>query len=90
MAERVSQKSKRQAAPVRPAARSSSARAAPAASKRTAAAEIDALEKERDQLKAQLAAAKAQLIKLEQARDEAVGRIDWALDSLHNLLENGA
>ena len=90
MAERVSQKSKRQAAPERPAARRSSARAAPAAPKRTAAAEIDALEKERDQLKAQLAAAKAQLIKLEQARDEAVGRIDWALDSLHNLLENGA
>ena len=86
MAERVIQKSKRPSAaskaPVRAAAATST--------KRAAGGKVQALERERDQLKAQLAAAQAQLIKLEQARDEAVSRIDWALDSLHNLLESDA
>ncbi|MFN3625315.1 MAG: hypothetical protein ACK4TP_14780 [Hyphomicrobium sp.] len=85
MAERVRQKSKRQAVPVR-----QSARAAPAAGRRAVGGQVEALEKERDQLKAQLVAAQAQIVKLEQARDEAVERIDWALDSLHNLLESDA
>ena len=46
--------------------------------------------RERDQLKAQLAEAQAMIAKLEQARDEAVSRIDWAIDSLHNVLESDA
>lgn len=85
MAERVAQKSRRPVVATR-----QTGRAAPAAGKRTAAGQIEALEKERDQLKAQLAAAQAKIVKLELARDEAVERIDWALDSLHNLLESGA
>ena len=48
------------------------------------------LERERDQLKAQLAEAQATIAKLEQARDEAVNRIDWAINSLHNVLESDA
>ena len=84
MAERVAQKGKRQAvAPRR------SGRAAPATGKRPSG-KVATLERERDQLKAELASAQAQIIKLEQAREEAVNRIDWAIDSLHNLLESGA
>lgn len=85
MAERVTQKRKQPAASARRPARS-----APVRAKRTTVSQVEALERERDQLKAQLAAAQAQLTKLEQARDDAVNRIDWALDSLHNLLENSA
>jgi|EndMetStandDraft_8_1072994.scaffolds.fasta_scaffold1112059_2 hypothetical protein len=85
MAERVTQKVKRKTAPARQVGR-----AAPAETKRTNGERIVALEKECDQLKAQLASARAQIIRLEQARDEAVSRIDWALDSLHNVLESDA
>jgi hypothetical protein len=85
MAERVTQKVKRKAGPVRQVGR-----AAPVEAKRSNGERITALEKERDQLKAQLASAQAHIIRLEQARDEAVSRIDWALDSLHNVLESDA
>jgi hypothetical protein len=51
---------------------------------------VEALERERDQLRAKLVAAEAAISKLQQARDEAVNRIDWAIDSLHNLLESDA
>lgn len=84
MAERVTQKSKRQATPPR-----KSARAAPAKPKR-ADGRIEALERECDLLKSQLAEAQAQIAKLEKAREDAVNRIDWTIDSLHNLLESGA
>ncbi|MCK9910196.1 hypothetical protein MXD81_13710, partial [Microbacteriaceae bacterium K1510] len=67
MAERVTQKSKRPTAAPRQAGR-----AAPAEGKRASGGQVAALEKERDQLKAQLAAAQAQIVKLEQAREEAV------------------
>jgi ribosomal 50S subunit-associated protein YjgA (DUF615 family) len=85
MAERVIQRSKRPSAPPRRAAR-----IAPVEVKRNSKAAVEALERERDELKSQLAAARASIIKLEQARDEAVNRIDWAIDSLHNLLESDA
>jgi ribosomal 50S subunit-associated protein YjgA (DUF615 family) len=85
MAERVIQRSKRHSAPPRQAAR-----VAPVEVKRNSKAAVEALERERDELKSQLAAARASIIKLEQARDEAVNRIDWAIDSLHNLLESDA
>jgi ribosomal 50S subunit-associated protein YjgA (DUF615 family) len=85
MAERVIQRSKRPSAPPRQAAR-----IAPVEVKRNSKAAVEALERERDELKSQLAAARASIIKLEQARDEAVNRIDWAIDSLHNLLESDA
>jgi hypothetical protein len=86
MAQRVSQKGKRQAPPPR----QRSGRAAPADPRRNGEARLEAAESERDQLKAQLAEAQAVIAKLEQARDEALSRIDWAIDSLHNVLESDA
>jgi hypothetical protein len=87
MAERVTRKSKRPA-PSPP--RQRAGRNAPGEVKPNAGGRLDALERERDQLKAQLADAQALVAKLEQARDEAVNRIDWAIDSLHNVLESDA
>jgi len=51
---------------------------------------IKSLEKERDRLKAQLEVAGARIMSLEQGRDEAVNRIDWVIDSLHNVIESEA
>ena len=70
MAERVAQKSRRPAVATR-----QSGRAVPAEGKRTATGQIESLEKERDQLKAQLAAAQAKIVKLELARDEAFPQV---------------
>lgn len=86
MAQRVSQKGKRQALPPR----QRTGRATPGDPRRNGEARLEAAESERDQLKAQLAEAQAMIAKLEQARDEAVSRIDWTIDSLHNVLESDA
>ncbi|HEY7670067.1 MAG TPA: DUF4164 family protein [Hyphomicrobium sp.] len=51
---------------------------------------IKALEAERDRLKSELTEAVARIGRLEESRTEAVNRIDWVLDSLHNVLETGA
>jgi len=86
MAERVTQKNKRPAVAPRKGGRS-----APAPVKRTSSAQlVAALELERDDLKAKLVAAQDVIAKLEEAREEAVDRIDWTIDSLHNLLESEA
>ncbi len=85
MAERVTRKNKRQAAP-RPA----SGRAPAVDPKRSAQGRLEAAERERDQLKVQLADAQALIAELQRVRDEAVNRIDWAIDSLHNVLEGEA
>ena len=53
-------------------------------------AELRALQAERDQLRAQLAAAKSQIAELEGMHTKAVDRIDWVIDSLHNVLEGNA
>lgn len=94
MAERVTRKVKRQAPPSRQrsgrAALDSKQSGAGKEAKSDANGRFAALERERDQLKAQLSELRAQIVKLEQARDEAVGRIDWAIDSLHNVLESDA
>lgn len=45
-------------------------------------------EQECDKLVAELAEARARIAALEQAQTAALDRIDWALDSLHSLLEN--
>ena len=87
MGERVSRKGKRQAAPSRQRGRREAFAPRPRA---PLAGASEALERERDQLKAKLVAAEAAIAKLQQARDEAVNRIDWAIDSLHNLLESDA
>lgn len=47
------------------------------------------LERERDSLKVELAAAAARITALEQQRTEILNRLDWAIDSLHSLLEKG-
>jgi prefoldin subunit 5 len=51
---------------------------------------IKTLEAERDRLKSDLDEALERIGRLEQTRTEAVNRIDWVLDSLHNVLETGA
>lgn len=38
-------------------------------------------------LKAELAAARARIAELEQKHTEIINRIDWVIDSLHNLPE---
>lgn len=50
-------------------------------------ARIRALEAERDRLKSQLEAALARINALEQGRELVRNRIDWVIDSLHNLLD---
>ena len=86
MGERVSRKGKRQTAPSSPRG----GRNVRVETKSTTVGRVEALERERDQLRAKLVAAEAAISKLQQARDEAVNRIDWAIDSLHNLLESDA
>jgi hypothetical protein len=87
MAERAARKVKRTAA----SRRTDAADATPAsAGPDRYAQRIKALERERDRLKTQLAEAEARIARLEESRAEAVNRIDWVIDSLHNVLENGA
>ena len=87
MAERAPRKVKRAAVSRRTDA--DDAAPAPGASDRYAQ-RVKALERERDRLKTQLAEAEARIARLEESRAEAVNRIDWVIDSLHNALENGA
>lgn len=56
-------------------------------SRRSPSQEISRLEQERDALKAELEAAKARIAELERSRELIVNRIDWVIDSLHNLTE---
>ncbi len=81
MGERVTRKGKR------PAARRA---AVPFDSADRQGQRIKSLERECERLKAQLAEANERITALEQRRAEAVNRIDWVLDSLHNVLENGS
>ena len=87
MAERAARKVKRAAESRRTDA--DIAAPAPGASDRHAQ-RVKALERERDRLKTQLAEAETRIARLEESRAEAVNRIDWVIDSLHNVLENGA
>lgn len=85
MAERVTRKGKR------PAARRAGER--PVAAFDSAdrhGQRIKSLERECERLKTQLAEANERIAALEQRRAEAVNRIDWVIDSLHNVLENGS
>ena len=87
MAERAARKVKRTAVSRRTDA--ANAAPAPVATDRYAQ-RVKTLERERDRLKTQLAEAEARIARLEESRAEAVNRIDWVIDSLHNVLENGA
>ena len=48
---------------------------------------LAALERERDQLKAELESFKVRQRRLEETQAQVRDRIAWALDSLHNILE---
>jgi phage shock protein A len=85
MAERVPRKGKR------PAARRAGER--PIAGFDSADRQVQrikSLERECERLKGQLAEANERIAALEQRGAEAVNRIDWVIDSLHNVLQNGS
>ena len=82
MAERVTRKGKR------PAARRAAAPTFDSADRQ--GQRIKSLERECERLKAQLSEANERIAALDQRRAEAVTRIDWVLDLLHNVLENGS
>lgn len=63
---------------------------APSDSAERQAQRIKALERERDRLRAQLKEAEERIARLQESRSEAVNRIDWVIDSLHNLIESDA
>lgn len=46
------------------------------------------LKRERDALEAELDEARARIMAMETARTDAINRIDWVLDSLHNVLQD--
>ncbi len=76
-----------------PAKAPSKAAGKPAGAKLTNAVEkleakFKVLQKERDALKKELAAANERIGQLEAQHTDAVNRIDWVIDSLHNLLED--
>lgn len=48
---------------------------------------LKALQGERDGLHSELNAARARIAELEALQKDAVNRIDWVIDSLHNLVE---
>ncbi len=48
---------------------------------------LNAIERERDTIKAALVAAEAQIKSLEERQTEVANRIAWTLDNLHSLLE---
>jgi uncharacterized coiled-coil DUF342 family protein len=85
MAARAGQKTKREAPSRRTGRASASGRSSEWYDQR-----IKALEAERDRLKSQLSEAEERIGRLEESRSETVNRIDWVIDSLHNVLEQGA
>ena len=56
----------------------------------SAASRIKTLERENTRLQQQLEEANERISRLEESRTEAVNRIDWVIDSLHNILEKSA
>jgi predicted RNase H-like nuclease (RuvC/YqgF family) len=53
-------------------------------------ARAKALERERDGLKAELERARARIAVLEERGSQVANRIDWVIDSLHNLAGKNA
>jgi hypothetical protein len=47
------------------------------------------LEHERDELRAELDAARQRITALEAQRSQAIDRIDWVIDSLQHMVESG-
>ena len=85
MAERAAQKPRKRAAKAAGGARLAVGRPAGVAGADDPAARIRVLETEQERLKQDLETARARIKMLELARDQALNRIDWVIDSLHNL-----
>jgi chromosome segregation ATPase len=83
MAQRAQEKAKRVPA------RQKHAAPAPAAGARDLEERNKALERERDDLKASLEAARGRITALEESRNQIANRIDWVIESLQGLVENG-
>lgn len=82
MATRETPKKAKRAAPRKAAAKSDLSSAV-----ERLEAKITALQSERDTLNSELKEARARIAELEAANKDAVNRIDWVIDSLHNILE---
>jgi len=52
-------------------------------------AETKSLRAERDAIAGELEEAKLRIAELEAAQAEAINRIDWVIDSLHTVIEDG-
>lgn len=73
----------------RTAARAGSrvSRATSASDSKSPADIVEQLERERNELQSRLAAAETRIKLLESQRVEVLNRIDWVIDSIHNVLE---
>jgi phage shock protein A len=90
MAERASRKSKRPVPRHADAGHGSTGSAPVTDLAQSAASRIKSLERENTRLQQQLEEANERISRLEESRSEAVNRIDWVIDSLHNILEKSA
>lgn len=57
---------------------------------RSEAAALKSLEREREELRAELSAAQQRIATLEAQRRQAIDRIDWVIDSLQHVIDGGA
>ena len=88
MAERSKSQTKRAPAKRTPARKSAGTNATALANAiERLEAKMGKLQRERDDLRTKLNAVNARVKELEIANTNAVDRIDWVIDSLHNLLE---
>ena len=82
------------AAPSKQAQPAAASKHGPSGPAKQAATDSDAagtqLEQELRALKGELAAARARITELEQSRAQVVNRIDWIIDSLHNIRDRQA
>lgn len=62
-------------------------RAKSTAGSKKAAGSVEQLVRERNELRTRLDAAEAHIKLLESQRLEVLNRIDWVIDSIHNVLE---
>ena len=91
MAKRDVQKPKRQSSPGTPVPEASAAQIAPASSPadRNLDQRLKSIEAECLRLKTDVETAKARVAELEAQRKEVANRVDWVIESLHNILEDG-
>ncbi len=68
-------------------ASSRSTRTGSSAASKTRVSELEQLERERNDLRTRLEVAEARIRLLESQRLEVLNRIDWVIDSIHNVLE---